>query len=63
MRITDLGPGRRWCRVCYRAQGETWMARMLPFKEGDVLIAEGDQDTAAYLIHQGWLQVSRAPFR
>ena len=36
------------------------MARMLPFKEGDVLIAEGDQDTAAYLIHQGWLQVSRA---
>ena len=36
------------------------MARMLPFKEGDVLIAEGDEDTAAYLIHKGWLQVSRA---
>ena len=35
------------------------MARMLPFKEGDVLIAEGEQDTAAYLIHKGWLQVSR----
>lgn len=36
------------------------MARMLPFKEGDVLIAEGDEDTVAYLIHRGWLQVSRA---
>jgi hypothetical protein len=33
---------------------------MLPFKEGDVLIAEGEQDTAAYLIQKGWLQVSRA---
>jgi CRP/FNR family transcriptional regulator, cyclic AMP receptor protein len=36
------------------------MARMLPFKEGDVLIAEGEQDTAAYLIRKGWLQVHRA---
>jgi CRP/FNR family cyclic AMP-dependent transcriptional regulator len=36
------------------------MARMLPFKEGDVLIAEGEQDTAAYLIRKGWLQVHRS---
>ena len=36
------------------------MARMLPFKEGDVLIAEGEQDTAAYLIRKGWLLVHRA---
>jgi len=35
------------------------MARILPFKEGDTLIAEGEEDTAAYLIQSGWVQVRR----
>lgn len=35
------------------------MARIVQFKEGDTLITEGDEDTAAYLIRNGWLQVSR----
>jgi len=35
------------------------MARTLKFKEGDVLIGQGDEDTAAYLIQDGWLQVHR----
>lgn len=35
------------------------MARMLTFKQGELLMGEGDQDTAAYLIKSGWLQVGR----
>lgn len=35
------------------------MARIVEFKEGDTLITEGDEDTAAYLIRNGWLQVKR----
>ncbi|HXH72940.1 MAG TPA: cyclic nucleotide-binding domain-containing protein [Mariprofundaceae bacterium] len=35
------------------------MARILPFKEGDTLIAQGDEDTGAYLIQSGWVQVRR----
>lgn len=31
----------------------------MAFKEGDKLIAQGEQDTAAYLILSGWLEVSR----
>jgi len=33
------------------------MARTLEFSEGDVLIGQGDEDTVAYLIQDGWLQV------
>jgi len=35
------------------------MARILPFKEGDTLIAQGDEDTGAFLIQSGWVQVRR----
>jgi len=35
------------------------MARILEFSEGDVLMGQGDDDTAAYLIQDGWLQVRR----
>jgi hypothetical protein len=35
------------------------MAKMLEYKEGDTIITQGDADTAAYLIHSGWLKVSR----
>lgn len=35
------------------------MARILTFKEGELLMGEGETDTAAYLIKSGWLQVSR----
>lgn len=35
------------------------MARIRTFKAGELLMAEGDADTAAYLIKSGWLQVSR----
>ncbi len=35
------------------------MANMMAFKEGDTLIGQGDQDTAAYLIKSGWLEVHR----
>lgn len=35
------------------------MARILEFAEGKVLIGQGDDDTAAYLIQDGWLQVRR----
>ncbi|HKJ83996.1 MAG TPA: cyclic nucleotide-binding domain-containing protein [Mariprofundaceae bacterium] len=35
------------------------MARIVKFNEGDTLITEGDEDTAAYLIRNGWLRVTR----
>lgn len=35
------------------------MANIMAFKEGDKIIAQGDQDTAAYLIKAGWLEVRR----
>lgn len=35
------------------------MARILPFKEGDILIEQGDEDNGAYLIQSGWVQVRR----
>jgi len=35
------------------------MARILEFKEGDTLIAQGGEDTGAYLIQSGWVQVMR----
>jgi len=35
------------------------MARTLRFHKGDVLIEQGDIGEAAYLIQEGWLQVSR----
>ncbi len=35
------------------------MARVLEFAEGEVLMDEGDEDTVAYLIHEGWLEVRR----
>ncbi len=35
------------------------MAATMTFKEGDVLIGQGDDDTAAYLITSGWLEVKR----
>ena len=35
------------------------MARIISFKKNDSLIVQGEADTAAYLIHSGWLQVSR----
>jgi len=33
------------------------MARILKFSEGDVLMGQGDEETVAYLIQDGWLQV------
>lgn len=35
------------------------MAATMIFKEGDILIGQGDKDTAAYLITSGWLEVRR----
>jgi len=35
------------------------MARLLDFAEGDVLMGEGDEETVAYLIREGWLEVRR----
>ena len=35
------------------------MAHIMDFKEGDVLMGQGDEDTAAYLIKSGWLEVHR----
>jgi hypothetical protein len=35
------------------------MARKLQFKEGETLIGQGEEETAAYLIQDGWLQVRR----
>ncbi len=35
------------------------MARILQFKKGDVLMHQGDDGNAAYLIKEGWLQVCR----
>lgn len=35
------------------------MARTMEFSEGDVLMGQGDDDTVAYLIQDGWLQVRR----
>ncbi len=35
------------------------MAATMIFKEGDVLIGQGNKDTAAYLITSGWLEVRR----
>jgi len=35
------------------------MANILTFKKGDKIIAQGDKDTAAYLIKSGWLEVQR----
>jgi len=35
------------------------MAATMKFKEGDILIGQGDRDTAAYLITSGWLEVRR----
>ncbi|MDX8410921.1 MAG: cyclic nucleotide-binding domain-containing protein [Mariprofundaceae bacterium] len=35
------------------------MGRFLAFKEGETLLEQGDEDTAAYLIKDGWLQVVR----
>ena len=35
------------------------MAHIMEFKEGDVLMGQGDKDTAAYLIKSGWLEVHR----
>lgn len=35
------------------------MANILSFKEGDTLIGQGEEDTAAYLIKSGWLEVHR----
>ena len=35
------------------------MANIMTFKEGDTLIGQGDEDTAAYLIQSGWLEVHR----
>jgi CRP/FNR family cyclic AMP-dependent transcriptional regulator len=35
------------------------MANIMAFKEGDTLMGQGDEDTAAYLIKSGWLEVHR----
>jgi len=35
------------------------MARILQFRKGDVLMRQGDGGDAAYLIQEGWLEVSR----
>jgi len=35
------------------------MANIMAFKEGDTLIGQGDEDTVAYLITSGWLEVHR----
>jgi len=33
------------------------MANIMTFKEGDTLIGKGDEDTVAYLIKSGWVEV------
>ncbi len=35
------------------------MAHLMRFKEGETLIGQGEEDTAAYLIQSGWLEVHR----
>lgn len=35
------------------------MANIMRFKEGDTLIGQGDEDSVAYLIKSGWLEVHR----
>jgi len=35
------------------------MANIVTFKAGDILIGQGDEETVAYVIQSGWLQVSR----
>ncbi len=35
------------------------MANIMVFKEGDVLIGQGDEDAVAYLIQSGWVEVRR----
>jgi len=35
------------------------MANIMEFKEGDTLIGQGEEDTIAYLIKTGWLEVRR----
>jgi CRP-like cAMP-binding protein len=35
------------------------MANIMTFKEGDTLIGQGEEDTAAYLIKSGWVEVRR----
>jgi len=35
------------------------MANIVTFKTGDILIGQGDEETVAYVIQSGWLQVSR----
>lgn len=35
------------------------MVRMLEFSEGEVLLDEGSEETVAYLIREGWLEVRR----
>lgn len=35
------------------------MANIMAFKQGDVLIGQGDEDAVAYLIQSGWVEVRR----
>jgi len=35
------------------------MANIMVFKEGDVLIGQGDEEAVAYLIQSGWVEVRR----
>jgi len=35
------------------------MGRFLAFREGETLLEQGDEDTAAYLVKDGWLKVVR----
>ncbi len=35
------------------------MSRSIPFHKGEVIIRQGEEDTAAYLIQNGWLEVHR----
>ncbi|MDX8401782.1 MAG: cyclic nucleotide-binding domain-containing protein [Mariprofundaceae bacterium] len=35
------------------------MAKIIQFREGQPIIQQGAEDTAAYLVRQGWLQVRR----
>jgi hypothetical protein len=35
------------------------MANIMEFKEGDTLIGQGEEDTVAYLIKSGWVEVRR----
>ncbi len=35
------------------------MANIMTFKEGDTLIGQGEEDTVAYLIKSGWVEVRR----